>query len=376
LRRLWRGEPGKLEAPTVAATATLAPTLRAILAEYLESRSLSHSANADLRSIVKKHAALWIDKPIDALEPRSIAQKYRTLASDHPAPANRLLGALSALAKYAHAAHGVGDANVIVRARSLLGATEKVEARDVVIGDDVQAAWAKAVSAEAAPVRRYLRALMLTGLRANELRKLPRDGWDTDSAVLRIAMTKNGKSHSLPCGDVLRKLLDDEVKASSDAACLFNVPVKVYRAACDRIGKAIGFDWHLHDIRRSFATVATRAGVDAGMVKRLMNHSANGDVTQRHYIRLDIEDLRPSMKTVETYLTALWADSASALTSTQQVPISPPKWLQAQEKHRFIALPCDRSVNRSCACQPVRQPRPFPLGCSGPWPLAWALVPA
>ena len=182
-------------------------------------------------------------------------------------------------------------------------------ARDVVISDELQGQWAKAVAGESGSVARYFRALQLTGLRVNELRKLPRSGWDCGASVINITTTKNGKSHALPAGTLLRALIDEDGKATGDNACLFDIPVKVHRAACERVGAAVGIDWHLHDLRRTFATGATRAGVDAGMAKRLMNHSTSGDVTARHYARLNVEDMRPSMQIVETRLQSLWADA-------------------------------------------------------------------
>ena len=126
----------------------------------------------------------------------------------------------------------------------------------------------------------------------------------------QLATTKNGKPHALPVGTTLQALIDAEVVAARGDACLFNVPVKVYRAACERIGAAIGIDWHLHDLRRTFATFATRAGVDAGMVKRLMNHSTSGDVTAHHYVKLNTEDMRPAMQIIETRLHVLWSAKA------------------------------------------------------------------
>lgn len=301
LRRLYRGEAVKV------AKAATAPTLSAVLAEYLAARNLSTKSSADLRSVIGVHGAAWADKPIDALDARAVATRYRAVATTSPAPANRLLAALSALTRYARAAHGVGDATLIQRVRALLGGTEEVAARDVVIPDDAQGKWAKALAGESPQVVRYFEALQLTGLRANELRKLPRSGWDDRAGVIAIATTKNGKPHALPVGAALRALIEAEASSTVSDACLFDVPVKVYRAACERIGAAIGVDWHLHDLRRTFATVATRAGVDAGMVKRLMNHSTSGDVTAHHYVRLNVEDMRPAMEVIEARLLALWA---------------------------------------------------------------------
>ena len=300
LRCLYRGESVR------AIKATTAPTMSVVLTEYLAARKLSKKSSADLRSVIGVHGAAWADKPIDELDARTIATRYRVIATTSPAPANRLLAALSALTRYARAAHGVGDATLIQRVRALLGGTEEVAARDVVIPDDKQADWAKAVAGESPQLARYFKALMLTGLRANELRALPRSGWDGGAGVIAVATTKNGKPHALAVGVSLRALINAEASSTAGDACLFDIPVKVYRAACERIGVAVGIDWHLHDLRRTFATVATRAGVDAGMVKRLMNHSTSGDVTAHHYVRLNVEDMRPSMQIVETRLHALW----------------------------------------------------------------------
>lgn len=305
LRGLYKGER-----PAKALKPRSSPTLSTVLAEYLSARSLGAKSAADLRSVITVHGGNWSDRPIDQLDAQEVATKYRGIASKSLAPANRLLAAISALTRYARAAHGVGDDTLIQRVRALLGGTETVAARDVVIPDDKQQAWAQALAGESAQIGRYFRALMLTGLRANEPRKLPRSGWDSDNGSIFIATTKNGKAHRLCVGTALKGLIDDELAVAAQDGCLFDVPVKVYSAACGRVGAAIGIDWHLHDLRRTFATVATRAGIEASMVKRLMNHSSAGNVTEHHYVRLNPEDLRPAMQAVEGRLLELWAGIA------------------------------------------------------------------
>jgi hypothetical protein len=63
--------------------------------------------------------------------------------------------------------------------------------------------------------------------------------------------------------------------------------------------QAIGIDSHLHDLPRTFATTATRHGIDGSTLKRLMNHSTGSDVTARHYVKFRLNDLRPAMQNVE-----------------------------------------------------------------------------
>lgn len=312
LRCIWRGERVKAERPATA------PTLSTVLTEYLAARKLGTQAGADLRSVIRKHAGDWAEGPIDTIDARDVAKRYRSIAAEQPAQANRLLGALSALTRYAHAAHGVGDAGLVQRVRALLGGTEQLEARHVVIPDALHATWCRATDLESPQVARYFKALLLTGMRANELRRLPCTGWDSAAGVVMVARTKNGKPHALPVGPALRKLLDEEASAATvirvrgggsadDERRLFDIPEKVYRAACGRIGTAIGVDWHLHDLRRTFATVATRCGVDGATVKRLMNHATTGDVTAKHYVQRTVDDLRPAMQTIEAQFVSLWA---------------------------------------------------------------------
>ena len=305
LRALYRGESARVDKPKMA------PTLAEVLTDYLSSRSLAAQSASNLRSVIAVHAAAWADKPIDELDARTIAKRYKAVAADSRSAGNRLLGALSALTRYARAAHGVGDDTLIQRVRALLGGVEQVAARDVVIFDDLQGRWAKSVAGESAQVGRYLQCLMLTGLRANELRKLPLSGWNAAAASIAIATTKNKKPHSLPAGALLQSLMSQEAATVGASGLMFDIPEKVYRAACDRIGKAIGLDWHLHDLRRTFATTATRCGIDGSTLKRLMNHSTGGDVTARHYVKFTLDDLRPAMQAIEGRFVELWAHCAA-----------------------------------------------------------------
>jgi integrase len=105
---------------------------------------------------------------------------------------------------------------------------------------------------------------------------------------------------------LLHDLLEQETKSVGTDCALFDITSWAYRSACERISRQIDFHFHLHDLRRTFATTATKAGIDAGMVKRLMNHSSSGDVTAHHYVKLSAEDLRPAMLAVEQRLCALW----------------------------------------------------------------------
>lgn len=57
----------------------------------------------------------------------------------------------------------------------------------------------------------------------------------------------------------------------------------------------------VHDLRRTFITVAESLDISAYAVKRLVNHKMNGDVTAG-YIVADAERLREPMQRITDYL--------------------------------------------------------------------------
>lgn len=58
-----------------------------------------------------------------------------------------------------------------------------------------------------------------------------------------------------------------------------------------RVAKASGVNFTTHDLRRTFITLAESLDIPAYALKRLLNHSIEGDVTGG-YIIIDAERLR------------------------------------------------------------------------------------
>ena len=62
-----------------------------------------------------------------------------------------------------------------------------------------------------------------------------------------------------------------------------------------------GVPFTLHDLRRTFATVADSLDLPAYALKRLLNHKMNNDVTAG-YIMKDVERLRKPMQQVANFI--------------------------------------------------------------------------
>ena len=73
------------------------------------------------------------------------------------------------------------------------------------------------------------------------------------------------------------------------------------RKQMDRVRQLSGVTFALHDLRRTFTTIAESLDIPAYAIKRLLNHNMKTDVTAG-YIVMDVERLRVPMQKIATYI--------------------------------------------------------------------------
>lgn len=73
------------------------------------------------------------------------------------------------------------------------------------------------------------------------------------------------------------------------------------KKAVNRVVELSGVSFILHDLRRTFATIADSLDLPAYALKRLLNHKMNDNVTAG-YIMKDIEPLRKPMQQVANFI--------------------------------------------------------------------------
>ena len=69
----------------------------------------------------------------------------------------------------------------------------------------------------------------------------------------------------------------------------------------ERVIRSSGVHFILHDLRRTYITIAESLDISAYALKRLMNHKMSGDVTAG-YIVADVERLRKPMEKIADYV--------------------------------------------------------------------------
>lgn len=153
-------------------------------------------------------------------------------------------------------------------------------------------------------LRDYLMLIILTGLRRQEAATLRWAQVDLKAKTLIILDTKNHEDHTLPLSSYLYDLFlrrsqtktNEYVFPGTGAAGHIIEP----RKQMANVTKLSGIHFTVHDLRRTFITIAEGLDVSAYALKRLMNHKMNGDITAG-YIVTDVERLRKPMQQITDY---------------------------------------------------------------------------
>lgn len=143
--------------------------------------------------------------------------------------------------------------------------------------------------------------LLFTGLRRGEATHLTWSDVDFDDRSITLSDTKNRDPHSLPMPRYIENLLRER-KASSRSLLVFpgrspDKPIVEPKRVLRALEAKSGVLFTIHDLRRTFATIAECVGVSGYLLKRMLNHKLSGDVTGG-YLNLGVEHLRDPMERI------------------------------------------------------------------------------
>ncbi len=145
-----------------------------------------------------------------------------------------------------------------------------------------------------------VKLLILTGQRRGEIAAL-RNGWISDDTItLPSEITKNGRAHTFPIGQLAATVLQSWTETSDSflfpargrSETCFNGWSKC-KATLDTLSGVA--DWTLHDLRRTFASNLAASGVQLPVIEKLLNHVSGSfggivAVYQRHNFMPEMRD--------------------------------------------------------------------------------------
>jgi integrase len=282
-----------------------AKTLGEMLDDYLEAKAVKASTATKYRGVLRRTLSDWLKKPIAEITLDMVRVRYEHLAKRSVSEANnamRVLRAVSRRAEIVLPNRADGSPTMKgVATTALRGAWRTLERRTRVLEPQEIGAWLKGVdSLRSERSRRALKTLLLTGLRVQEALGSSWRDVEEDKQRLVIADSKTGGFVKI-IGPRLSAMLA-EWRKDAKSGLVFE-GVNDLRSALASVEREGGKAVTPHDLRRTFASFAERAGAPFTTLKVLLNHSTRADVTMG-YVRPSEEDLRHWAAVVEAGLLA------------------------------------------------------------------------
>lgn len=295
-------------------------TLKQAFDDFVRVRkNLKERTLYDYRRLMKVAFVDWQDKALTNISKDMVTKRHSKIGTEHgEAYANLSMRFLRALFNFAIAQYEDGAGHSILRENPVARITQtrawyRVERRQTVIKSYQLMPWYQAVislkqdklSKQSALVADYLLFLLFTGLRRQEAATLKWSNIDLKDRTFTLTNTKNREPLTLPLSDFIYHLLETR-KADSESEYVFAGDGKAGyliepRRQVQRVIQMSGVSFTLHDLRRTFITIAESIDISAYALKRLVNHKMTNDVTAG-YIVSDVERLRKPMEQISTRL--------------------------------------------------------------------------
>lgn len=318
IRALRKNVDPKVNGKTHRTPQPEAVTLGSVFDEYLLSGragELRDGSRDFYRAVWTPYLSDWSNLTIDQLTSAMIVERHATIMSrvkrkrgtPGGATANGSMRLLSALLR--HAGRKFPEMRLADVGKAMHRGWAKERRRTRCVADDSMPAFYSALQALPDEFRRdCIELILLLGLRLREATELrwPEVDIQKRLIVLPPERTKSNREFRLPLSDRAVQVLKGlATKRRASSAFVFHSRGDGHISELDRafadIGKAIDQRLSPHDLRRTFAGCAHRAGIDLLTIKRLLNH-AEHDVTVGYLVRNDDDLRRAQQRTTDHIL--------------------------------------------------------------------------
>lgn len=297
-----------------------AVTLTQAFDAYLKARkTLAAKTVRDYTRCMERDFKDWRTKSIVSITKHMVSQRHRQLGETRgEAYANDALRFLRALLNFSKHTYEDGKGHSIlsynpVEILNHARAWYQVDHRCTYIKVHELPAWYAAVQSlkddtqpiTARVVADYLIFVIFTGLRRNEAAKLTWNNVDLKARTFTIPHTKNRVPHTLPITAPIYTLLlerhayalNEYVFPGRDGIGSLVEPKRQLQHVRDQAGVY----FTIHDLRRTFATIADSLEITPYTIKRLLNHKMGNDVTAG-YIISDVGRLYEPMEKISAFI--------------------------------------------------------------------------
>lgn len=308
--------------------------LQKCLDDYLKvrGRNLAESTRTNYRSMIEKHLADWLTKPLREINRDMVANRHQRIANDtddkpgSPIAANNVMRVLRALFNFANGQYESETGETLfpdnpVKRISHTRSWAPERRRQTIIKTSDLPVWLNALDTLRAPtdenlvnsaatIADYLEFVLFTGLRRDDALCLRWDQVDFAAKAMHPVIHKKSRTvMSFPLSNhvvaLLQRRHDERLNefvfhgradGREDIGRLDEPKRQIAR-----IVAMTGIKFSSHDLRRTFITIAESLDLSPFALKRLCSHSAGSDVTAG-YVIMDVERLRAPAEKIAEYL--------------------------------------------------------------------------
>jgi integrase len=269
---------------------------------FFERRQLAPTSRLNYGRTIDVYLKDWANKPISEITRRMVFERHRRIAEQHgPVTANNIFRHFRAVHNFISASHGELPPNPV----TILGqarAWNPERRRRSVVPMHGLPKWWRAVQQEDDLVRDFLLVALFTGLRRSEIAHLRWENIDLEGCTLTVPQTKNGDALELPLSKFLHDLLVTRRDNNPEAQWVFASRGKTghvveTKSFHRRVGERSGIKFTMHDLRRTFASIAEGLDLSHFALKRLLNHRIDADITGGYVVH-SVERLRDPVERV------------------------------------------------------------------------------
>ncbi len=294
---------------------TAALTLEDVLEDYISSKDLKPGTILDYRKSMKQTFGRYLNRPITDITREIILKIYKERMKQSVARANNAMRVFRALYNYQRAVTRLDDGSYLMPENpvSILQETKvtrKIKRRQSYIPKELLPAWFDAVLSlddsqflSGTTIRDYLLFILFTGTRREEARQLKREDVDLIRKTFILKDTKNKEVVELPMSDYLADLIEKRLKSHS-GKYVFNglhpdTPFVSFKRPLAHLRQELNYDFTVHDLRRTFITIAESLDISIYTLKKLVNHKLSDaqDITAG-YVMVDIDRIREASQKI------------------------------------------------------------------------------
>lgn len=279
-------------------------TLAELLKKYLDQKDLKPLTASDYKKKLEQGFSDWLNKPMNTITRDMVLMRHKSLSGNKTTRDNKMR-VLRLLMRYAMALKIIVESPT--DALKDVGLWSKPTRKERIIPSDRLKNWYEAVlMLPNKKAKVYLLMLLYTGIRASEAVTLQWCDVDFKNGTLLIRDTKNHSDFTAYIPKQLKPYLRELQEITGNSAFVFaSNSVEGYmdvpRKPIMQIIKQTGVEFSSHDLRRTFATIAEASLLPETLIKRLLNHTTDNNVTTG-YIRTEDNTLKQATNKIADYI--------------------------------------------------------------------------